>query len=126
MKCRIARHVINLEVMTQFYSNVFGFEELGSFKNHGGYDGIFLGIKNSGWHIEFTQSESKPNHQEDADDFLVFYPTLDVFSQIISKIKSYNIDVIQTQNPYWNKYAIAIKDPEGHKICVFNPTFKFN
>jgi len=38
-----------------------------------GYNGVFLGVKDAGWHLEFTTSVDAPQHQPDEDDLLVFY-----------------------------------------------------
>ena len=43
------------------------------FKNHNTYNGVFLGLQNKDWHLEFTESNEKVNHHSDKDDLLVFY-----------------------------------------------------
>ncbi len=73
MKFRYARHTNNLKSITSFYTNIIGLEVLGSFENHSEYNGVFLGLSNQDWHIEFTQSDEKAAHHPDEDDLLVFY-----------------------------------------------------
>lgn len=58
MTFRFARHTNNLEQLKTFYIDVLGLELLGSFENHNGYDGIFLGNQNENWHLEFTKSDA--------------------------------------------------------------------
>jgi hypothetical protein len=43
MTFRFARHTNDLERIKSFYITILGFELLGSFENHNGYDGIFIG-----------------------------------------------------------------------------------
>ncbi|AOY44171.1 MULTISPECIES: hypothetical protein [Psychrobacter] len=44
MKFRYARHTNNLGTLIDFYQNIIGLEKLGGFKDHNGYDGVFLGF----------------------------------------------------------------------------------
>ena len=46
MVFRYARHTQNLEKLIGFYTKVLDFKVLGDFKQHNGYDGIFLGKEN--------------------------------------------------------------------------------
>ena len=73
MKFRVARHTSKIDTIINFYHSILGFDILGSFENHDGYDGVFLGLKDENWHLEFTISETSPNHHPDEDDLLVFY-----------------------------------------------------
>jgi len=92
MKFRFARHTNNLDAIIHFYHNILGLEILGSFKEHDGYDGVFQGIKNENWHLEFTISDKSPNHLPDEDDLLVFYPDSESeYRALIEKLKQANI-----------------------------------
>lgn len=89
MKIRIARHTSCLISVSEFYTMVLGFEMLGSFKDHKGYDGIFLGLPGKDWHLEYTCNGRKPNHVSDADDLLVLYPDDDIaYNRIMASLKS--------------------------------------
>ncbi|BBI65852.1 hypothetical protein PKHYL_00430 [Psychrobacter sp. KH172YL61] len=48
MKFRYARHTNNLGTLIDFYQNIIGLEKLGGFKDHNGYDGVFLGFPDQG------------------------------------------------------------------------------
>lgn len=69
---RYARHTQNLEKLIGFYTKVLDFRVLGDFKDHNGYDGVFLGKDKENWHLEFTQDSNIPESQFDEDDILVF------------------------------------------------------
>ena len=88
MKFRYARHTTNLQTIESFYTEIVGLEKLGGFEKHSNYDGLFLGHKNSNWHLEFTTSTEKPNSKFDEDDILVFYVTSEIeLTKIKKRIK---------------------------------------
>jgi len=73
MTFRYARHTTDLQKIEKFYTEIVGLEKLGGFEKHNNYDGLFLGPKNSDWHLEFTTSTNQPKSKFDDDDILVFY-----------------------------------------------------
>lgn len=119
MTFRFARHTNNLEQIKFFYIDILGFELLGGFENHNGYDGIFIGRANENWHLEFTKSEEIVHFNFNDDDIIVFYPKNKIdFDLIMNKIQSQNIDFIKAKNPYWNENGKMILDPDGYKIVI--------
>jgi hypothetical protein len=119
MTFRFARHTNNLEQIKSFYIDFLGFQLLGGFENHNGYDGIFIGRANENWHLEFTKSEEIVHFNFNDDDIIVFYPKNKIdFDLIMNKIQSQNIDFIKAKNPYWNENGKMILDPDGYKIVI--------
>ncbi len=119
MKFRVARHTNKLEAIALFYTKVLGLELLGSFKDHSGYDGIFVGKAGLDWHMEFTTSAEQVNHQFDRDDILVFYPQdMTEYRFIIINLKKHNIQIIRPKNPYWEEDGVMISDPDGYAIVI--------
>ena len=119
MKFRVARHTNQLKEISLFYKSILGFTELGSFTNHDGYDGIFLGIPNENWHLEFTTSDEAAMHNPDEDDFLVFYVTnIAEQEQIKEKCRASGVELRVAKNPYWNKNGLIFNDPDGFHIIV--------
>ena len=43
MQFRVTRHTNQINEIKKFYTKVLSFEILGKFKNHNGYDDIFIG-----------------------------------------------------------------------------------
>jgi len=124
MQFRIARHTHSLKVMVDFYCGILGLRVLGSFKNHSGYDGVFIGQEHQNWHLEFTVSHDKPTHTFDEDDALVLYPsTMEEYYEMASRI-SKNSKTIRTKNPYWLNNGVAVKDPDGFIVIVRNQKAK--
>lgn len=121
MDFRFARHTQDIEKLKYFYTSIFDFEVLGSFKNHDGYDGIFLGKAGENWHLEFTQNAEKPDSKFDDDDLLVFYPkTNDAYQSILNKLEEYNVPILEAKNPYWKNNGICIEDCDHYKIIISN------
>jgi catechol 2,3-dioxygenase-like lactoylglutathione lyase family enzyme len=117
MTFRYARHTTDLQNITNFYTDVVGLSILGSFENHDGYDGIFLGFPERDWHLEFTLSENKPHHTFDEDDALVFYVYSEMELSVVQKrLDRLGIQAEQPKNPYWSRNGVMISDPDGHKI----------
>ncbi len=116
---RAARHTNNLERIAKFYVEVLGLELLAEFKNHNSYDGIFVGLKDADWHLEFTASNNAANHFFDEDDLLVFNPpTLSTYEMILQRVKAYGIEEVAAKNPYWGENGITILDPDGYRIVI--------
>jgi hypothetical protein len=121
MKFRFARHTNNLDKLKLFYTNILGFEVLGSFENHNSYDGIFLGKQNLDWHLEFTQTDEIVTFNFNEDDILVFYPeTIVEYDGWIENISKNNVNFIASKNPYWNTNGKMISDPDGYRIIISN------
>lgn len=119
MTFRFARHTNDLEQIKSFYIDILGFELLGGFENHNGYDGVFIGKSNENWHLEFTKSEEIVLFDFNEDDNLVFYPNNKMeFDFILNKIQSKKIEFVKAQNPYWNENGKMILDPDGYRVVI--------
>jgi catechol 2,3-dioxygenase-like lactoylglutathione lyase family enzyme len=119
MTFRFARHTNNLEQLKSFYIDILGFELLGGFENHGGYDGVFIGKLNENWHLEFTKSDEIVTFNFGEEDILVFYPNTKLeFELIHDRIESHSIKFIDSKNPYWNENGKMILDPDGYRVVI--------
>jgi len=122
LKFRIARHTSRLEQLKDFYVNIIGLSLLGEFKNHSGYDGVFIGNANLDWHLEFTQTGESADHKFDEDDILVFYPENQLeYTDLLERINTLKV---VAKNPYWQENGITIKDPDGHTVVISNLKIK--
>lgn len=119
MTFRFARHTNNLEPLKNFYCSLIGFEILGNFENHNGYDGVFIGEKNENWHLEFTKSDEVIAFNFGEEDLLVFYPnTKEEYYQILENFKTNSIPVIKSKNPYWMENGKMYSDPDGYHVII--------
>lgn len=125
MTFRFARHTNNLEQLKSFYIDVLGFELLGDFENHSGYNGIFIGKSNENWHLEFTKSDEAVAFNFSEEDILVFYPNTKLeFEVIHDKLLANKIEFIEARNPYWNENGKMILDPDGYRVVISNLKIK--
>jgi catechol 2,3-dioxygenase-like lactoylglutathione lyase family enzyme len=119
MKFRIARHTTDLNRIIDFYGRILGLKILGQFKDHDNYNGVFLGLPDADWHLEFTVSDTVPVHNPDDDDLLVFYATsLDEFRNIKEKFVINRVKYVAPKNPHWAKNGITFEDPDGFRIVL--------
>ncbi len=119
MTFRFARHTNNLEQLKSFYIDILGLELLGSFENHNGYDGVFIGKPTENWHLEFTKSDEIVSFNFGEEDILVFYPNTKLeYEMIHDKLVTNKIEFIKAKNPYWNENGKMILDPDGYKIVI--------
>ena len=119
MKFRYARHTNNLRELTGFYTAVLGLEKLGGFENHSGYNGVFLGLRNRDWHLEFTESADGARHTADEDDLIVFYLASKAeLEQIVNRAKRHGIPVVSSKNPYWQKNGVELRDPDNFGVIL--------
>jgi uncharacterized glyoxalase superfamily protein PhnB len=117
MKLRVARHTNNLAPLIEFYEHLLGLEHLGSFKDHDGYDGVFIG--NQHWHLEFTVSSEGPLHNMDEDDLLVFYcDSEEEYKNLVSKLTQEGVKQVNAKNPYWTKNGTTFLDPDGFRVVL--------
>lgn len=119
MKFRVARHTNNLAPIIHFYKDLLGLAILGEFKDHDNYDGIFIGLEDSDWHLEFTVSNEAPQHQPDEDDLLVFYlKSMEECESLKRLFKNNNISEVKAKNPYWQANGTLYLDPDGYGVIL--------
>ena len=125
MHFRYARHTNNLKRLERFYVEVLSFEKIGEFNEHDGYNGIFLTKEGHDWHLEFTESQNRANHQFDEDDLLVFYASSkNELADLEKKLDKHGVEQIKAANPYWDTNGIMFQDPDGFRIVFsLNSTF---
>ena len=54
MQLRVARHTERLQQVVGFYRDGIGLAEVGGFRDHDGYDGVFLAVPGTGAHLELA------------------------------------------------------------------------
>ena len=71
---RVARPTDHLDQVSAMYVAGLGFEVLGSFEDHEGFDGVMLGHPKEPYHLEFTAHRGHPvGRAPTQDHLLVFY-----------------------------------------------------
>ena len=119
-RLRVARPTEDLDAIRAFYVDALGLEELGSFRDHDGYDGIMVGARGRATHLEFTR------HAADSacppptrDNLLVFYlPDAGALADVSARLRSLGHQPVPPQNPYWEGRGVTFEDPDGWRIVL--------
>jgi len=119
---RVARPSDDLQEVTKFYRDGLGFEVLGEFEDHDGFDGVMLGHRGAAYHLEFTR---KRGHQAgraaSEDPLLVFYlPGAAEWKRAVGRLEGLGYDPVEAFNPYWDKKGRTFEDPDGYRVVLQN------
>jgi ribosomal protein S18 acetylase RimI-like enzyme len=90
---RVARHTERLDAIVAFYRDGLGLTEIGGFRGHDGYDGVFLEVPGTGAHLEFTAGGGEGTPAPHPESLLVLYP-------------------------YWVEHGVTIEDPDGFRVVL--------
>jgi catechol 2,3-dioxygenase-like lactoylglutathione lyase family enzyme len=84
----------------------------------GGNALVFLGWKNAAWHLELVDTgEVIPTPT--SEDLFVLYLGEDVGEGTISRIEAAGGIRVPSHNPYWDKFGVTFRDPDGY-LCVLS------
>ncbi|KAK5998575.1 hypothetical protein PT974_00956 [Cladobotryum mycophilum] len=124
---RVARPSDNIDALIPFYRDGLGLELLFRFDQHEGFDGIMLGHKGLGYHLEFT---TKTGHSvgraPTPDNLLVFYlPTTEEYDAAVARMEKLGVVAVQSFNPYWDRYGKTFEDPDGYRIVLVSSPSPF-
>ena len=113
---RIARHTDRLDELVRFYRDGIGLTEVGGFRNHSGYDGVFLAIPGTGAHLELTTGGSHGVPEPHPESLLVLYlGNEQAVETVAARLDS---DPVVPANPYWSEHATAFADPDGFQVVL--------
>ncbi len=120
MHLRIARPVSDLARSVAQYTQGLGLAQLGSFKDHAGFDGTMLGTPGAGFHWEFTVCKSHPVVPAPTpEDLLVFYvPEPEAWQARCSAMLAAGFVEVPPFNPYWAQSGRSFEDPDGYRVVI--------
>lgn len=116
MEVRIARHTERLDEVVAFYRDGLGLTEIGGFRDHDGYDGVFLALPGTNAHLEFTAGGDNRGPAPHPESLLVLYlgDSLTV-EQIAARLGA---DPVVPANPYWAEHGTTFRDPDGFRVVL--------
>jgi GNAT superfamily N-acetyltransferase len=115
VQVRVARHTRRLDEVVAFYRDGVGLPEIGRFRNHAGYDGVFLEIPGTGAHLEFTTGGSHGPPEPNPESLLVFYVgDLAAMRAVAARLPT---SPVLPTNPFWAK-ALTFPDPDGFRVVI--------
>src|SRR4051812_33088095 len=116
MELRVARHTECLDAVVAFYRDGLGLPEIGDFRDHDGYDGVFLAVPGTGAHLELTTGGEHRAPQPHPESLLVLYLPDEAAVQRVAQ----RLDAapVAPANPYWAEHGLTFEDPDGFRVVL--------
>ena len=123
---RVARATDNLPDVLRFYRDALGFELLGLFKDHEGFDGVMLGHPGAAYHLEFTHRRGgRVGRAPTEENLLVFYlPDRAEWERAIGRLEGQGHARVSSANPYWDRNGVTFEDPDGYRVVLENASWR--
>ena len=116
MQLRVARHTERLDELVEFYRDGIGLTEIGAFRDHDGYDGVFLAVPGTGTHLELTAGGRHGAPAPHPESLLVLYlGDEDAVQTVAARL---GVDPIAPANPYWAEHGMTFQDPDGFPVVL--------
>jgi ribosomal protein S18 acetylase RimI-like enzyme len=116
MEVRIARHTERLDEVVAFYRDGLGLPEIGRFRGHDGYDGVFLALPGTAAHLELTAGGGHGAPQPHPESLLVLY--LGDEAAVRAAVARLGADPVAPANPYWAEHGLTFEDPDGFRVVL--------
>ena len=116
MHLRVARHTERLDEVVAFYRDGLGFSEIGGFRDHNGYDGVFLALPGTRAHLELTAGGDHGAPRPHPESLLVLYlGDRAAVEEIAARLDARPVD---PANPYWATHGLTFEDPDGFRVVL--------
>jgi catechol 2,3-dioxygenase-like lactoylglutathione lyase family enzyme len=116
MQLRVARHTDRLAELVRFYRDGLGLLEAGGFRDHAGYDGVFLAIPGTGAHLELTTGGAHGAPAPHPESLLVLY--LGDAAAVRAAAERLAAEPVAPANPYWAEHGLTFADPDGFRVVL--------
>ena len=113
---RVARHTERLGEVVAFYRDGLGLPEIGGFRDHDGYDGVFLAIPGTGAHLELTSGGGHGAPAPHPESLLVLY--LGDRAAVDAVLARAPSPAVAAANPYWDEHGVTLEDPDGFRVVL--------
>jgi catechol 2,3-dioxygenase-like lactoylglutathione lyase family enzyme len=116
VQLRVARHTERLDELVAFYRDGLGLREVGGFRDHAGYDGVFLELPGTGAHLELTSGGAHGAPAPHPESLLVLY--LGDAAAVRAVAARLAADPVAPANPYWAEHGLTFADPDGFRVVL--------
>ena len=113
---RVARHTERLDEVVAFYRDGLGLTEIGGFRDHAGYDGVFLEVPGTAAHLELTAGGGEGAPVPHPESLLVLY--LGDQAAVDEVFARLGADPVVPANPYWAEHGVTVADPDGFRVVL--------
>ncbi len=117
---RVARPARDLAATIEMYCAGLGFDVLGSFRDHDGFDGVMVGRVDGAYHLEFTHERGAPPEPAPGPENLcVFYlPDEDEWRATCDRMVEAGFRRVASHNPYWDVAGRTFEDVDGYRVVM--------
>jgi catechol 2,3-dioxygenase-like lactoylglutathione lyase family enzyme len=116
VQLRVARHTERLDELVAFYRDGLGLTEVGGFRDHDGYDGVFLAVPGTGAHLELTAGGDHGAPEPHPESLLVLYlGDQEAVARVAARLAA---DPVAPANPYWAEHGSTFEDPDGFRVVL--------
>jgi catechol 2,3-dioxygenase-like lactoylglutathione lyase family enzyme len=116
VQLRVARHTAQLDAVVAFYRDGIGLTEVGGFRDHEGYDGVFLAVPGTEAHLELTAGGAHGAPAPHPESLLVLY--LGDEEAVRRAAQRLALEPVQSANPYWAEHGLTFEDPDGFRVVL--------
>ena len=116
MQLRVARHTARLDEVVAFYRDGLGLPQVGGFRDHDGYDGVFLAVPGTGAHLELTAGGGHGVPAPHPESLLVLY--LGDEAAVRAVVARLHAEPVAPANPYWAEHGVTVADPDGFRVVL--------
>lgn len=119
-KLRIVRPTNDLRALLPFYRDGLGMQILGVFDDHGGFDGMVLGRKDTPYHLEFVrQRHRRLAISAQQEHLLVFYlPEREDWQAAVDSMRASGAAAVKSALPFWDAHGQTFEDPDGYRVVL--------
>jgi catechol 2,3-dioxygenase-like lactoylglutathione lyase family enzyme len=116
MELRVARHTERLDELVTFYRDGIGLKQIGGFRGHDGYDGVFLAVPGTNAHLELTSGGDHGAPDPHPETLLVLY--LGDAHSVEAVLGRLDATPVEPANPYWAEHGVTVEDPDGFRVVL--------
>jgi catechol 2,3-dioxygenase-like lactoylglutathione lyase family enzyme len=121
LQLRVARHTDRLDDAVAFYRDGIGLPEVGRFRGHDGYDGVFLDLPGTNAHLELTTGGAHGAPAPHPESLLVLYlGDADSVREVLARL---GVEPVPPANPYWAEHGVTVEDPDGFRVVLVPETW---
>lgn len=117
---RVARPTDHLDEIVRFYRDGLGLDMLYEFTDHEGFDGVMLGSKGLGWHLEFTRKRGHGAGRAPTQDNLIvlYLPDPSTWQGAVQRMIAHGYQPVPSFNPYWDRAGKTFEDIDGYRVVL--------
>jgi catechol 2,3-dioxygenase-like lactoylglutathione lyase family enzyme len=116
VQLRVARHTERIDELVAFYRDGLGLREIGGFRDHAGYDGVFLEVPGTGAHLELTTGGVHDAPTPHPESLLVLYLGDEAaVREVAARLAT---EPVPPVNPYWAAHGMTFEDPDGFRVVL--------